>query len=186
MAKTGTKSSHVAQRYATALFALAGEKGLYDAVAADLRILTDAIESSADLRTLIYSPVISRSDQVAAIGKLGTKAELTDITKKFLGVLATNRRLGALADVAAIYKVKLAQMRGEHTAEVTSAVALRPGQLESLREKLSARLGGRVSLDLKVDPEILGGLIVKVGSRMIDSSIRSKLERIGYRMKGTV
>ncbi len=186
MAKNGTKSSHVAARYATALFALAGEKGLYDAVAADLRILTDAVAASADLRTLIYSPVISRDDKVAAIAKLGAKAELTDITKKFLGVLATNRRLPALGEVATIYKVKLAELRGEHTAEVTSAASLRPGQLESLREKLTAKLGGRVTLDLKVDPEILGGLIVKVGSRMIDSSIRSKLERIGYRMKGTV
>lgn len=183
MAKTG----NVAQRYATALFALAGEKGLYDAVAADLRILTDAIDASSDLRTLIYSPVFTRAEQTAAVAKLAGKAELTDITKKFLGVLATNRRLAALADVAHIYKVKLAEQRGEHTAEVTSASALRPGQLESLREKLTAKLGGRVTLDLKVDPEIIGGLVVKVGSRMIDSSIRSKLERIGYRMKeGTV
>ena len=182
MAKTG----NVAQRYATALFALAGEKGLYDAVAADLRILTGAVETSADLQTLINSPLVSRAEQIAAIGKVAAKAELTDITKKFLGVLATNRRLAALPDVASIYKVKLAQLRGEHTAEVTSASTLRPGQLESLREKLSAKLGGRVALDLKVDPEIIGGLIVKVGSRMIDSSIRSKLERIGYRMKGTV
>lgn len=183
MAKTG----NVAQRYATALFDLAGEKGLYDAVAADLRILTDAVGASADLHTLIYSPVLSRADQTAAIRKLAEKAELTDVMKKFLGVLAANRRLAVLPEVATIYKVKLASLRGEHTAEVTSAAPLRPGQLESLREKLAGKLGGRVTLDLKVDPEIIGGLVVKVGSRMIDSSIRSKLERIGYRMKeGTV
>lgn len=186
MAKTGAKKGNVAQRYATALFALAGDKGLYDAVAADLRILTDALDSSSDLRTLVHSPILSRADQIAAIGKLAAKAELTDISKKFLGVLATNRRLAELPEVATIYKVMLAAQRGEHTAEVTSAAALRPGQLESLREKLTAKLGGRVTLDLKIDPEILGGLVVKIGSRMIDSSIRSKLERIGYRMKGTV
>lgn len=182
LAKTG----NVAQRYATALFSSAGDKGLYDAVAADLKVLIAMIDGSPELRTLIYSPVISRADQVKGITALASKASLTDLTRKFLGALATNRRLNVLPEVATIYNAKLAAQRGEHTAVVTSAAPLRPGQLESLREKLASKLGGRVILDLKVDPEIIGGLIVKIGSRMIDSSIRSKLERIGFAMKGTV
>lgn len=182
MAKTG----NVAERYATALFALAGEKGLYDAILADLRVLTESLKDAPDLNTLIYSPILTRAQQMAGVKAIAAKAELTDLTAKFLGTLAANRRLNVLPEIAAVYKVKLATLRGEHTAEVTSAAPLRPGQLESLREKLGSKLGGRVSLDLKVDPEIIGGLIVRIGSRMIDSSIRTKLERIGYLMKGTV
>jgi F-type H+-transporting ATPase subunit delta len=182
LAKTG----NIAERYATSLFLLAGDKGLYDAVAADLKVLVTMTEGSPDLQTIIYSPVISRADQVKGITALASKASLTDLTRKFLGALATNRRLNVLTEVATIYNAKLAAQRGEHTAVVTSAAPLRPGQLESLREKLASKLGGRVTLDLKVDPEIIGGLIVKIGSRMIDSSIRSKLERIGFAMKGTV
>lgn len=180
------KNGNVAERYATALFSLAGEKGLFDAVAADLKVLTGIMGSSPELDTLIYSPVLSRADQVKGITAIATKAGLTDLTRKFLGTLAENRRLPVLEDVATIYVAKLAALRGEHAAEVISAAPLRPGQLESLREKLTTKLGGRVSLNLKVDPEILGGLIVKIGSRMIDSSLRSKLERIGFAMKGTV
>jgi F-type H+-transporting ATPase subunit delta len=180
------KSGIVSERYATALFSSAGEKGLYDAVAADLSTLASLLEQSADMRQLVGSPVLSRAEQTKGIAAIAGKAGLTDLTQRFLGMLATNRRLDTLAEVAALYKAKLAELRGEHTAQVTSAVALRPGQLESLREKLTAKLGGRVTLDLKVEPEILGGLIVKIGSRMIDSSIKSRLERIGFAMKGTV
>lgn len=182
MAKTG----NIAQRYATALFALAGDKGLHDAVAADLGILVKAVDESADLRRMLNSPILARSAQDAALQALAVKAGLTETTRRFLGKLATNRRLPLLLDVATLYRAKLAALRGEHTAEVTSASPLRPGQIETLRDALASRLGGRVTLDLKVDPELLGGLIIRMGSRLIDSSIRSKLDRIGYRMKGTV
>lgn len=180
------KSGNVPERYATALFSLAGDKGLYDAVAADLSVLTSLLEQSADLRALVNSPVLARAEQAKGIAAIAAKAGLTDLTKRFVGTLASARRLAVLPEIAALYKAKLAAQRGEHTAQVTSAVALRPGQLEALREKITAKLGGRVTLDLKVDPEILGGLIVKIGSRMIDSSIKSRLERIGFAMKGTV
>jgi F-type H+-transporting ATPase subunit delta len=180
------KSGNVPERYATALFSLAGDKGLYDAVAADLAVLTSLLEQSADLRALVTSPVLARAEQAKGIAAIAAKAGLTDLTKRFVGTLAAARRLAVLPEIAALYKAKLAAQRGEHTAQVTSAVALRPGQLEALREKITAKLGGRVTLDLKVEPEILGGLIVKIGSRMIDSSIKSRLERIGFAMKGTV
>jgi len=180
------KSGNVPERYATALFSLAGDKGLLDAVAADLSVLSTLLDQSADFRQLVDSPVLSRAEQAKGIAAIASKAGVTDLTRRFLGTLASNRRLSALASVAVRYKAKLAASRGEHTAQVISAMALRPGQLEALREKLTAKLGGRVTFELKIDPEILGGLIVKIGSRMIDSSVRGRLERIGFAMKGSM
>lgn len=182
MAKAGA----VAERYAQALFALAGEKGLEDAVAKDLAELARMAEQSADLQSLIYSPILKREEQVAAITALAQKAQFTDMTLRFLGALARSRRLPALAEITETYGEMLARKRGEHVAEVTSAAPLRPGQIESLREKLAAKLGGSIRLNLRTDPEILGGLVVKIGSRMIDTSLRGKLERIGFLMKGSV
>ena len=180
------KSGNVAERYATALFELAGDRGLYDAVSADLRNIAESIENSADFKYFINDHILPRAEQVRAISALGKKAELTGLTLNFLGLLASARRLAALPDIITLYKSKLAALRGEHTAEVISATPLRPGQLETLREKLTSKLGGRVALELKVEPALIGGLIVNIGSKMIDSSIRSRLERIGFAMKGSV
>ena len=181
MANTGT----VAERYTTALFALATEKGLLDAVAADLQQLASLEQSVPDFAAVLHSAIYTRSEQAKAVTALATKLNLTDLTRRFVGTLAQNRRLALLADVAARYTARLAASRGEHTAEVVSAAPLRPAQVEAVRQQLVAKLGGTVKLLLKIDADIIGGLVVKVGSRMMDHSVRSKLERIGFSMKGT-
>ena len=174
----------IADRYAKALFDLAVEQGQLDAVAADGKALTEALAHSPDLHTLIYSPIPTRAEQTAFVAKLAEKAEFSAITRNLLGVLAKNRRLNVLPDVLAAFAARLATSRGEKTAEVTSAHPLHMGQVEALKAKLQKQLGGKVTLDLKINPEILGGLIVKIGSRMIDSSVRGKLDRLELVMKG--
>lgn len=179
------KSGKLADRYAKALFELASEKGLLDAVAADLRTLAAMVKDSEELAVMMASPLVDRASQMKAVDQLARRAGLTDLTRRFLGTLAENRRLAAFSEVASSYKAMLAAARGEHTAHVISATSLRPAQQESLKAKLAGQLGGTIHLDCKVDPSLLGGLVVKIGSRMIDSSLRGKLERIGFMMKGT-
>lgn len=183
--RSGAKSGKLAERYAKALFELASEKGLLDAVAADLRTVSNMTRESGDLALAMESPLVDRASLQRAMDSLSRRAGLTDLSRRFLGVLANNRRLAAFAEIATSYNDLLATSRGEHTAEVTSAAPLRPAQQESLKAKLAGQLGGTIHLDCKIDPAILGGLVVKIGSRMIDSSLRGKLERIGFMMKGT-
>lgn len=184
MASEASGLGGIAGRYATALYDLGeGEKAL-DAVADDLRGLQQMIGASDDLRRLIRSPLITREDQWKAVESVIQKAEVTALTRRFIGVVTDNRRLFALPAIITAFLRLLAARRGEITAEVTSAVNLDAGQTRALEDALRSALGAKVSVALSVEPEILGGLIVRVGSRMFDSSLRTKLSRMQLAMKG--
>lgn len=180
-----TGPSGLAQRYAAALFDLAEERRALDAVADDLRALRDMLGESADLVRLIRSPVLSRSGQSAAIGAVAERAGLSPLVRDFLAVAARNRRLFALPAMIEAYLAQLAERRGEMTAEVVTAQPLSEAQREALAERLWRSVGRRVSVDLRVDPALIGGIVVKLGSRMVDGSLRSKLRRLQLAMKGS-
>lgn len=184
MASKTKGSSGLADRYATALFELAEADKALEKVAEELQSIAGMIGESSDLRRLILSPVISRDDQCAAMEAVLKKAEIGDLTRRFVGLVARNRRLFALPDMIAAYQDIMAGRRGETTAEVVSAKALTKAQLASVTETLTKAVGTKVALATSVDPELLGGLVVKVGSRMIDSSLRTKLNRMRLAMKG--
>lgn len=171
-------------RYATALFELAEQTAALDAVMNDLSALDQMLDESDDLSRLIRSPVIGADDQQSALTSLADKAGFHDVTRKFVGVVARNRRLFALPGMIRAYRALIAQSRGEVTAEVTSASELSADQMSSLESALRGVVGRDVAISAKVDPDILGGLIVKVGSRMFDSSIRTKLQRLQFALKG--
>lgn len=174
----------IAERYASALYELADEAKALDQVAADLKALKAMMASSADLVRLIRSPVLGRSDQAKAVMALAQKAGFHDLTGRFVGTLAANRRLFALASVTEAFLAELARRRGEATADVTSAVPLTPSQTAALEEALRSVVGSKVTFDLKVDRSLIGGLVVRVGSRMIDTSLATKLRRLHLAMKG--
>jgi F-type H+-transporting ATPase subunit delta len=176
--------SGLAGRYAVALFELAQEQDALDAVAGDLHGLRDLLHGSADLERLIRSPVVSRDEQARAITAVGERAGFTPLTLQFLGLLAHKRRLFALPDVIAAYDAMLSEHRGEVGAELVSAVPLSDEQLESVQRQLAGAVGQTVKLSTAVDPSLLGGLIVRVGSRMIDASIRTKLHQLELALKG--
>jgi F-type H+-transporting ATPase subunit delta len=173
----------LAERYAAALFDIADERRALDEVAADLRQLRDMLGASADLMRLVRSPVLSRVEQGKAMTALADRAGLSRLVRDFLAVVARNRRLFAVPAMIEAYLAQLAARRGEVTAEVTAAQALSEAQLGALGEQLRRTVGRRVTIDVRVDPELLGGMIVKVGSRMVDSSLRSKLHRLQIAMK---
>lgn len=185
---TGTARANIAQglsgRYATALFDLAIEHKSLDAVLASLATLHAALGSSDDLKALTTSPMISRAQAATAVKGLASAMQLDGLTSNFLGVLAANRRLASLPTIIRDVRALAAARRGEVTAQVTSAHALTKAQQEALARKLKAGLGRDVTLDLTQDPAILGGLIVRVGSRMIDSSLRTRLDQLGQALKG--
>ncbi len=174
----------VATRYALALFDLADEKRKLDEIARDLRAIDTMIDDSADLQRLLRNPVISRADSGRAMAAILEKAEADPLTRNFIGLVAANRRLFALPAMIAAFLAELAQRRGEISAEVTSARELTQAQAQSLEEALRAAVGGKVALSLKVNPGLIGGLVVRVGSRMIDSSLKSQLARLKLAMKG--
>jgi len=174
----------IAERYASALYELADESKALDQVAADLKAIRAMMASSADLMRLIRSPVLGRSEQAKAVSALADKAGFSGLTGRFMGTLASNRRLFALASVIDAFLAELARRRGEATADVTSAVALTPAQTQALEEALKSVVGSKVSVDLKVDQSLIGGLVVRVGSRMIDTSLATKLRRLRLAMKG--
>jgi F-type H+-transporting ATPase subunit delta len=184
LAAKATGVSGLAERYAAALFELADERRMLDPVAADLRALQAMIGESADLVRLLRSPILSRAAQEKAIAALAERAGLSPLVRDFLRVAARNRRLFAVPAMIEAYLAKLAERRGEVTAEVTAAQPLSPTQLERLGEELRRALGRRVAVAVRVDRGLLGGLIVKVGSRMVDGSLRSKLARLQLAMKG--
>lgn len=177
--------SGLAGRYATALYDLADNGKVIDEVAADLSALGRMIDESDDLRRLVQSPVMSREDQTKAIGALVEKAGMQDLTQKFVGTVAQNRRLFVLRQMISAFHAYLAERRGQATAEVTSASDLSEKQLSALNDALKSAMGTSVSVETKVDPSLLGGLVVKVGSRMIDTSLRTKLSQLRLAMKGT-
>lgn len=175
----------LAERYAAALFDLADERKALDAVAYDLTQLRHMIDDSSDLRRMIRSPVLQRDEQAKAIGAVAERAGLKDLTRNFLGLLARNRRLFALPEMIRGFLAILAARRGEVTAEVISAQELSPAQRKAVDERLRKAVGGKVAVDLRVDPSLLGGLVIKVGSRMVDASLKNKLARLALAMKGT-
>jgi len=176
--------SGIAERYANALFDLADERKALDEVAEDLRSLKRMLDDSADLRKLVRSPVVKSEDQARAIEAVADRAGLSQLTRNFIGVVAKNRRLFALEGMIAGYLQILARRRGEITAEVTAAKPLSDAQMAALQDSLRQVVAGKVSVDLTVDPSLLGGLVVKVGSRLFDSSIRTKLQRMQQAIRG--
>ncbi len=173
----------LAGRYASALFDLASEAGSVTAVETDLGALDNALSESEDLRNLTQNPQLSRKEQGSAIAGLATHLGLSDLTAKFLGVLAQNRRLSHLPQIIQAFRTIAAAQRGEVTAQVSSAHALSDEQLEKLTKKLTAREGRSVTLNTTVDPDLLGGLVVTIGSQRIDGSIRTRLNSLANAMK---
>lgn len=192
----------VAGRYATALFELAlevegavgGDASLaafaqefggstLDGVASDLSDIGSMLEQSDDLRRLVRSPVFSREDQSKAIAAVMEKAGIKTLTRNFVALVASNRRLFALEDMIGAYRTLLSRHRGEINATVTSATALNDGHIAALKASLKDQLGQDVQLRTQVDEELIGGLVVKVGSRMIDSSLKTKLSNLKIAMK---
>ncbi len=171
-------------RYASALFELAQEKGAARAVEADLDKLGAALAGSEDLANLIRNPQISRDDAAKAIEAVAGVLGLGDIAKNFLGVLAANRRLAALPNIVTAFAAIAASARGEVSAFVTSAHPLGEEQIAALSAKLAAREGKSIKIKTSVDPELLGGLVVRIGSQQIDSSIRTRLNSLAQSMKG--
>ena len=183
MANDDTSMASVPGRYASALYDLASEQKSQAAVEADLVRFQTMLDGSADLRRLVRSPVISQQDQSLALASILDKAGIQGVASSFLRLLAKNRRLFAVEDMIRSYRAIAARARGEVTGDVTSAVTLSDAQTAELRKMLTASVGKSVQLTSQIDPAILGGLIVKVGSRMIDSSIRTKLNSLKTRMK---
>lgn len=175
--------SGVAERYASSLFELALEGGAIDAVAADLNRFQAMIDESGDLKRLVLSPVFTAEDQVKAISVIGEKAGLNALVLNFLKVVASNRRLFAVPGMVAAYRQIAARHKGEITADVTSAHALTAEQETELKAALKGVTGKEVSISVTVDPSLLGGLIVKVGSRQIDTSLRTKLSTLKLALK---
>jgi len=181
---SGGIQASLAGRYATALFGLARAEQQIDAVSRSLDTLETAMTESRDFKALISSPLIGRAEAGKAIRALTPTLGVDPITAKFLGVLADNGRLGELKAVIKSVRKLAAANRGETTAEVTSAFPLNDDQVARIQSNLKARLGRDVAIDAKVDPQLLGGLVVRLGSQMIDASIRTKLNTLAMAMKG--
>ncbi len=173
----------IAERYATAIFGIAKEDKSLDDLEANLSELATALDTSPDLRELISSPVISRAEQGAAIAAIGRKMGLMQTLQNGLGLMAEKRRLFVLPQLVAQLRNLIAEDRGEMTADVISATALSEAQADKLAETLKARMGKDVNINATVDESLIGGLIVKVGSKMIDTSIRSRLNSLQNSMK---
>ena len=184
MSSEMTNVTGLSGRYATALFDLADQASVLDEVADDLRQIEIMTAESDDLRRMIRSPVISRFEQSNAVQSLLEKAGASKLTKNFLGVVASNRRLFVLADIVKDYLTVLASRRGEKMAEVTSAKPLSDIQKADIIATLQNSVGGKVSLNMTVNPELLGGIIVKIGSRMVDASVQTKMQRLKIAMRG--
>ena len=174
----------LAGRYAAALFELAGEQKAVDAVSADLSAFGKAMDANADLARVVKSPVFSREDQGKALKAVLSSMGAGKLTTQFLLLLASKRRLSPLAGIIKSYESLVAKSRGETEAEVTAARALSDSEIADLKSALKAKLGKEPRLHSRIDPTLLGGLVVKVGSRMIDTSIRTKLTGIRAAMKG--
>jgi F-type H+-transporting ATPase subunit delta len=183
VADTSHGTSGVAERYASSLFELALQAGVVDAVAADLDGFQALLNESDDLKRLVASPVFSAKEQFAAISAITEKAGITGLVANFLKVVANNRRLFAVPGMIIAYREIAAAQRGEITAEVTSAHALDEAQETELKAALKSVTGKEVTVVVTVDPTILGGLIVKVGSRQIDTSLRTKLSTLKLALK---
>ncbi|MFB2551245.1 F0F1 ATP synthase subunit delta [Ensifer soli] len=183
VADTSQLISGVAERYASSLFDLARDAGTVDAVSAELTQFQSLIDGSADLKRLIVSPIFSADDQFKAISAIVEKAGIGGLTGNFLKVVARNRRLFAVPGIISAFKAIAARHRGEISADVTSAHALTEAQETELKAALKGVTGKDVAINVVIDPSILGGLIVKVGSRQIDTSLRTKLSSLKLALK---
>jgi F-type H+-transporting ATPase subunit delta len=177
-------TASLAGRYASALFELARDRDLVGAIERDMESLGAGLRDSEDFSALIRNPEISRELAGKAMTGIAGVLGLSELTRNFLGVLAENRRLRSLPDVIRAFAAIAAAARGEVTAQVTSAHPLTDEQLAALAERLREREGREVKIESRVDPEILGGLVVTIGSRRIDSSIRTRLNSLAQAMKG--
>ncbi len=175
--------SGVAQRYAQSLFELADESGVSSQIEAELVGLQALIDSSPDFQRLISSPVFSAEEQLRAVSSIADKAGMSGLAGNFLRVVAQNRRLFAVPAMIRAYREIAAAARGEVTAEVTSAHALTPAQQEELAATLRTVAGKDVTIQARVDPALLGGLVVRLGSRQIDTSLRTKLNMLELALK---
>lgn len=178
-----SKTTDVGDRYALALFDLAQEEGSLAAVETDLKSLKSMRAESADLRTLLDSPGFAAEDKAAGLGAIAERAGFHATTRKFLGLLAANRRASALPSVITGFERRAAAARGAVSAEVTTAQALTPAQQAGLAAALRQALGKDPEIETKVDPALLGGLKVKVGSRLYDASLKSKLDQLKFALK---
>ena len=177
-------TSGVAGRYAAALFDLAKEADALDLIAEDLQGLGTLLSESEELTDLVNSPLYSREQQAAGMEAVLAAAGVQDLTRRFVGVVCENRRLFTISDIIEAYRALLASHRGQMTADVVSARPLSDAQMTTLRGVLADVLRSDVNIETSVDESLLGGLVVKVGSRMIDSSIRTKLDNMQLAMKG--
>lgn len=183
MSEPASISSGIAARYAAAVFDIAKEEGALKALEGDVDALDSAVSGSADFRALIDSPIITRDEQGRAIAAIAAKMGLSSTMTGTLGLMAQKRRLFVLPQLIAALRARIADEKGEVTAEVTSATALSAAQAKKLAETLKARVGKDVKLKAAVDESLIGGLVVKLGSTMIDSSIKSKLAALQNAMK---
>ncbi len=172
----------MAGRYATALFELARETNAIDAVKADVERFDALIGESADLSRLVRSPVFSADEQLHALTAVLDRAGIGGLAARFLKLVTSNRRLFAVRDIIRGYRELVAAHKGEATAEITVAETLKDDHIAALKSALKAISGKDVDLDIKIDPAIIGGLVVKLGSRMIDTSLRTKLNAIRHAM----
>jgi F-type H+-transporting ATPase subunit delta len=177
--------SGVPGRYAAALFELVDEAKSIDSVAAHLTTFQNMLKSSEDLQRMVRSPVFSGEDQMAALEALCSKAAISGLALNFIKLVAKNRRLPALSDAISAFNALVAQSKGEVSAEVTSAEKLSDKHVKDLKTALKTAIGRDVQLSAVVDKSILGGLIVKVGSKMMDNSLKTKLQNLKVAMKGT-
>jgi F-type H+-transporting ATPase subunit delta len=173
----------MAGRYATALFELARETNAIDAVKTDLERFDALIAESADLARLVRSPVFSADEQLQALSAVLERAAIGGLAARFLKLVTTKRRLFAAREMVRGYRELVAKHKGEATAEITVAEQLRDEHLAALKNALKAVSGKDIDLHVSVDPGIIGGLVVKLGSRMVDSSLRTKLNSIRHAMK---
>ena len=176
--------SGVAGRYATALFDLVEEAKALDSTATDLAQLQQMIEESDDLRALVRSPIVTREDQAKGMDAVAEAAGFSDLTRKFIATVTENRRLNQIVSICGAFRNLLAAHRGETSAEVISARPLTDEQMAALTAELNRATGRTVDVNAKVDESLLGGLVVKLGSRMIDSSLKTKLNTLTEVMKG--
>ncbi len=183
MSEPASISTGIAQRYATAVYELARDAKKVKAIESDLTALNDALNSSDDFQALIQSPIYTRDQQSAAIGAIAQKMGLSDIMTNTLALMAQKRRLFVLPALVRTLRDIIADEKGEVTADVTSAKALTKAQADKLAKSLKATTGKTVTLNQTVDESLIGGLIVKVGSKMIDTSISSKLNSLQNVMK---
>ncbi len=181
---SGGIQASLAGRYALALFELARDEKQLETVQASLAGIRRALDESDDFQALTTSPLVGRDEAARAVAAAADSMGVDPLTKNFLGVLAKNRRLAQLPGVIRAFNTLVARHRGEIKAEITSAHPLDDDQVAAIKQNLRARMGRDIAVDLNVDPAILGGLVVQIGSQMIDGSIRTKLNTLAHAMKG--